>query len=157
MGDAAYVPLDALTRMVRPDLRPLQGVAQTGALASDAGLEPVPPHEGGASRSAQAGKASLGKSFHIETFGCQMNVHDSEKVAGVLLERGYSLVADPLSADVVFYNTCSIREKAAPKVFSRLGQFRARTGSERLTQPEIQRRDLFFVARVLSRADCAAG
>ena len=69
-----------------------------------------------------------GKSFHIETFGCQMNVHDSEKVAGVLLERGYSLVEDPLSADVVFYNTCSIREKAAQKVFSRLGQHRGPAG-----------------------------
>jgi tRNA-2-methylthio-N6-dimethylallyladenosine synthase len=71
---------------------------------------------------------STGKSFHIETFGCQMNVHDSEKVAGVLLERGYSPVDDPLAADVIFYNTCSIREKAAQKVFSRLGQFRGPGG-----------------------------
>ena len=46
MGDAAYVPLDALTRMVRPDLRPLQGVAERGALGSDAALERAPPHEG---------------------------------------------------------------------------------------------------------------
>ncbi len=132
MGDAAYVPLDALTRMVRPDLRPLQGVAERGALGSDAALEPAPPREGGASRSAQAVKGSLGKSFHIETFGCQMNVHDSEKVAGVLLERGYSLVNDPLAADVVFYNTCSIREKAAQKVFSRLGQFRGPAGRDKI-------------------------
>lgn len=65
-----------------------------------------------------------GKSFYIETFGCQMNVHDSEKVAGVLLGRGYQLVEQPDQADVVFYNTCSIREKAAQKVFSRLGQFK---------------------------------
>jgi tRNA-2-methylthio-N6-dimethylallyladenosine synthase len=65
-----------------------------------------------------------GKSFFIETFGCQMNVHDSEKVAGVLLGRGYQQADAPEQADVVFYNTCSIREKAAQKVFSRLGQFR---------------------------------
>jgi tRNA-2-methylthio-N6-dimethylallyladenosine synthase len=62
-----------------------------------------------------------GKSFFIETFGCQMNVHDSEKVAGVLLARGYAQVSRPEDADVVFYNTCSIREKAAQKVFQRLG------------------------------------
>jgi tRNA-2-methylthio-N6-dimethylallyladenosine synthase len=62
-----------------------------------------------------------GKTFFIETFGCQMNVHDSEKVAGVLLARGYAQVPTPELADVVFYNTCSIREKAAQKVFQRLG------------------------------------
>ncbi|MBI3671099.1 MAG: tRNA (N6-isopentenyl adenosine(37)-C2)-methylthiotransferase MiaB [Acidobacteria bacterium] len=65
------------------------------------------------------------RTFYIETFGCQMNVHDSEKVAGVLLRRGYRQVQRPDSAAVVFYNTCSIREKAAQKVFSRLGAFRA--------------------------------
>jgi len=65
-----------------------------------------------------------GKSFFLETFGCQMNVHDSEKVAGVMMERGYRSVPSPEDADVVFFNTCSIREKAAQKVFSRLGVFR---------------------------------
>src|SRR5437879_1907048 len=53
-----------------------------------------------------------------------MNAHDSEKVAGVMLGRGYQQVADIEAAKVVFYNTCSIREKAAQKVFSRLGEFR---------------------------------
>ncbi len=52
-----------------------------------------------------------------------MNDHDSEKVAGVLLRRGYRQVASPEDAILVFYNTCSIREKAAQKVFSRLGEF----------------------------------
>jgi tRNA-2-methylthio-N6-dimethylallyladenosine synthase len=65
-----------------------------------------------------------GRTFYIETFGCQMNVHDSEKVSGVLLGRGYRQVADIEAAKLVFYNTCSIREKAAQKVFSRLGEFR---------------------------------
>jgi len=63
--------------------------------------------------------------FYIETFGCQMNVHDSEKVAGVLLRRGYRQVDAPEAAMLVFYNTCGIREKAAQKVFTRLGQFKA--------------------------------
>jgi tRNA-2-methylthio-N6-dimethylallyladenosine synthase len=65
------------------------------------------------------------KSFYIETFGCQMNVHDTEKVAGVLLSRGYRAVEDPALADLVLFNTCSIREKAAQKVFSRLGDWKA--------------------------------
>src|SRR5437016_2047795 len=66
-----------------------------------------------------------GRTFYMETFGCQMNVHDSEKVAGVLLRRGYRQVDTPEAAALVLYNTCSIREKAAQKVFSRLGQFKA--------------------------------
>ncbi len=72
--------------------------------------------------SALAGAA--GRTFYIETFGCQMNVHDSEKVAGVLLKRGYRQVDSPEAAQLVFFNTCSIREKAAQKVFTRLGQVR---------------------------------
>jgi tRNA-2-methylthio-N6-dimethylallyladenosine synthase len=62
--------------------------------------------------------------FYLETFGCQMNEHDSEKVAGVLLARGYQQVESIDAATVILYNTCSIREKAAQKVFSRLGEFR---------------------------------
>jgi tRNA-2-methylthio-N6-dimethylallyladenosine synthase len=64
------------------------------------------------------------KTFYIETFGCQMNVHDSEKVAGALFAMGYRAVDRHQDADLVLYNTCSIREKAAQKVFSRLGAFR---------------------------------
>jgi len=64
--------------------------------------------------------------FFLETFGCQMNDHDSEKVAGVLLARGYRQVETPDAAGLILYNTCSIREKAAQKVFSRLGEYRAK-------------------------------
>jgi len=72
------------------------------------------------------------KTFYIETFGCQMNVHDSEKVQGVLLARGMIPVEDHAQADLVLYNTCSIREKAAQKVFSRLGTFRkGRSGTRK--------------------------
>jgi len=70
---------------------------------------------------------TLGRgTFFLETFGCQMNDHDSEKVAGVLLARGYRQVETPEAAGLILYNTCSIREKAAQKVFSRLGEYRAR-------------------------------
>jgi len=73
------------------------------------------------------------RTFYIETFGCQMNVHDSEKVAGVLMARGYRPVDSYQDADIILYNTCSIREKAAQKVFSRLGAFRkGRTGEGKI-------------------------
>ena len=64
------------------------------------------------------------KTFYIETFGCQMNAHDSEKVIGTLVGQGYQQVATPDDAELVFYNTCSIRDKAEQKVFNRLQQFK---------------------------------
>ena len=70
--------------------------------------------------------------FYIETFGCQMNAHDSEKVMGVLVGRGYQQVETLEAAKLVLYNTCSIREKAAQKVFSRLGNFRKAAGPEKI-------------------------
>ncbi len=71
-------------------------------------------------------EGAAGKAFFLETFGCQMNEHDSEKVAGVLLARGYRQVETPEAARLILYNTCSIREKAVQKVFSRLGEYRAK-------------------------------
>jgi tRNA-2-methylthio-N6-dimethylallyladenosine synthase len=70
--------------------------------------------------------------FYLETFGCQMNDHDSEKVAGVLLSRGYRQVESPDAASLILYNTCSIREKAAQKVFSRLGEYRGKQSEGRI-------------------------
>jgi tRNA-2-methylthio-N6-dimethylallyladenosine synthase len=64
------------------------------------------------------------KTFYIETFGCQMNAHDSEKVIGTLAGEGYQRVATPEEAELVLYNTCSIRDKAEQKVFHRLDQFK---------------------------------
>lgn len=61
-----------------------------------------------------------------------MNAHDSEKVAGVLLARGYRQVESPDSADLVLFNTCSIREKAAQKVFTRLNDFRGQRGQNKV-------------------------
>ena len=64
------------------------------------------------------------KTFYIETFGCQMNAHDSEKVVGTLLSRGYQQLDEPDDAELVLYNTCSIRDKAEQKVFARLQEFK---------------------------------
>jgi len=66
------------------------------------------------------------KKFYIETFGCQMNAHDSEKVIVTLTGEGYSQVATPDEADLVLYNTCSIRDKAEQKVYARLQDFKKR-------------------------------
>ncbi len=64
------------------------------------------------------------KTFYLETFGCQMNVHDSEKVIGTLLHEGYRRVEAVEQADLILYNTCSIRDKAEQKVFHRLADFK---------------------------------
>jgi tRNA-2-methylthio-N6-dimethylallyladenosine synthase len=65
------------------------------------------------------------KTFYLETFGCQMNVHDSEKVIGTLVRQGYSQVETVEEAELVFYNTCSIRDKAEQKVFNRLNDYKS--------------------------------
>jgi len=64
------------------------------------------------------------KTFYLETFGCQMNVHDSEKVIGTLVQQGYRQVETVEEAGLILYNTCSIRDKAEQKVFHRLQDYR---------------------------------
>jgi len=64
------------------------------------------------------------KRYYIETFGCQMNVNDSEKVAGLLRASGYEEAASPEQAEAVFINTCAVREKAADKLFHSVGRLR---------------------------------
>jgi len=64
------------------------------------------------------------KTFYLETFGCQMNAHDSEKVVGTLVQEGYRQVETVEQADLVLYNTCSIRDKAEQKVFHRLADYK---------------------------------
>jgi tRNA-2-methylthio-N6-dimethylallyladenosine synthase len=71
------------------------------------------------------------KTFYLETFGCQMNAHDSEKVVGTLMAKGYSQVPTPEEAGLVLYNTCSIRDKAEQKVYHRLQQFK-RNGKDKV-------------------------
>lgn len=64
------------------------------------------------------------KTFHITTFGCQMNEHDSETLAGMLLEKGYQPAAERKDANLVIFNTCSIRENADKRFFGTLGQLK---------------------------------
>ena len=62
------------------------------------------------------------KHYYIKTFGCQMNVYDSQRIANILETLGYFPANTPKSADLIIFNTCHIREKAAEKVFSDLGR-----------------------------------
>jgi len=64
------------------------------------------------------------KTFYLETFGCQMNFHDSEKVIGTLEHEGYRQVESEEDAGLILYNTCSIRDKAEQKVFHRLDEYK---------------------------------
>jgi tRNA-2-methylthio-N6-dimethylallyladenosine synthase len=64
----------------------------------------------------------MSKKYLIETFGCQMNFHDSERMAGLLEQAGYESTEDDRDADVIVINTCSVREKAEEKLFTRLGE-----------------------------------
>jgi tRNA-2-methylthio-N6-dimethylallyladenosine synthase len=109
MSDSFHVRLEALTAPPAP-----------ASVATD--VRDEAPHAG------LNTALNIAPGFYIETFGCQMNEHDSEKVAGVLLSRGYRQVDKPEQARIVLYNTCSIREKAAHKLFSRLGLFNPKNG-----------------------------
>ncbi len=71
---------------------------------------------------AETEKIGRALTYHIETFGCQMNAKDSEKFAGILQEIGYQEEADEEKADFILYNTCTVRENANMKVYGRLGQ-----------------------------------
>jgi tRNA-2-methylthio-N6-dimethylallyladenosine synthase len=67
------------------------------------------------------------KRFFIETFGCQMNVVDSEKAAALLRRLGYEWTDDPQQAELILFNTCSVRERPEEKVYSRIRQLRSRS------------------------------
>jgi tRNA-2-methylthio-N6-dimethylallyladenosine synthase len=73
------------------------------------------------------------KQYHITTFGCQMNKADSERMAGILEDMGFEWSADPNQADVILYNTCTIRDNAEQKVYSYLG----RQAQRKQQQPDL--------------------
>src|SRR5207249_9046220 len=66
----------------------------------------------------------MARKYLIETFGCQMNVHDSERIAGLLEQAGFESTDDASDADLVVINTCSVRERAEEKLYTRLGELR---------------------------------
>src|SRR6202035_5672429 len=65
------------------------------------------------------------KKVHIKTWGCQMNVYDSARMADVVAPLGFAPAEEASDADLVIFNTCHIREKATEKLFSELGRFQA--------------------------------
>jgi tRNA-2-methylthio-N6-dimethylallyladenosine synthase len=67
----------------------------------------------------------VARKYHLETFGCQMNFHDGERIAGLLEADGYEAAASEAEADLIVLNTCSVRERAEEKLYSRLGEIRA--------------------------------
>src|SRR6266849_6692101 len=64
------------------------------------------------------------KRVYIETYGCQMNLADSEVVLGLLSKEDYKITNDLADADVIFVNTCSVRENAEQRIYGRLGEFK---------------------------------
>lgn len=86
------------------------------------------------------------KGLYIKTYGCQMNVYDSDKMADLMAPHGYQVVETPDMADMVILNTCHIREKAAEKVFSELGRLRPLKDNRRANGGEM----------VLAVAGCVA-
>src|SRR6187549_842071 len=74
--------------------------------------------------------------YLIETFGCQMNIHDSERMAGLLEQAGFESTSDERDADVIVINTCSVRERAEEKLFTRLGEIRL-MGNETGARPVV--------------------
>ncbi|MDE0948102.1 MAG: tRNA (N6-isopentenyl adenosine(37)-C2)-methylthiotransferase MiaB, partial [Sphingobium sp.] len=67
--------------------------------------------------------------FHVKSFGCQMNVYDGERMAEMLGARGMTAAADGVDADLVILNTCHIREKAVDKVYSDIGRMTREDGT----------------------------
>ncbi|WP_085915254.1 MULTISPECIES: tRNA (N6-isopentenyl adenosine(37)-C2)-methylthiotransferase MiaB [Pseudonocardia] len=76
----------------------------------------------------------MSRSYTVRTYGCQMNVHDSERMAGLLEGAGYTRAEDPDTADVVVFNTCAVRENADNKLYGNLGHLRPR----KLADPDMQ-------------------
>lgn len=75
------------------------------------------------------------KKFHITTFGCQMNEHDSEIMAGMLIEKGYVQTDNREEADIVIFNTCSVRENADKRFLERWGSLSTRKCSRKRHSP----------------------
>ena len=69
----------------------------------------------------EATRPHKGRTYEIKTYGCQMNVHDSERLSGLLDEAGYARVPEGEQADVVVFNTCAVRENADNRLYGNLG------------------------------------
>src|SRR4051812_47961167 len=76
-------------------------------------------------RRSPAYPAGVTRKYHLRTYGCQMNEHDSERIAGLLEAEGMVFTDDPAQADVVVLNTCTIRENADNKLYGALGHLKS--------------------------------
>ena len=81
--------------------------------------------------------AGSGPAIYIETYGCQMNVYDSQAITGLLDREGFAIVEEEVQADVVLLNTCSVRDLAEHKIISRVGEVRSNRRKADLPQPLI--------------------
>src|SRR3712207_9242214 len=81
-----------------------------------------------------AGADGRSRTYQVRTYGCQMNVHDSERIAGLLEDAGYVRTANGDDADVVVFNTCAVRENADNRLYGNLGHLRP----TKLKRPDMQ-------------------
>ncbi|HEY3160148.1 MAG TPA: tRNA (N6-isopentenyl adenosine(37)-C2)-methylthiotransferase MiaB, partial [Vicinamibacterales bacterium] len=88
----------------------------------------------------------MAKKYLIETFGCQMNVHDSERMAGLLDQAGFEATTEDIDADLIVINTCSVREHAEEKLYTRLGEIR-------VLQEETGRKPIVTVAGCVAQQE----
>src|SRR5262245_17733696 len=102
----------------------------------------------------------MNKRVYLETYGCQMNVHDSEKAAHVLAELGYTQTSEVREADLVLLNTCMVREKAARKVYGRINEIkneikngRMKTASDNGMGSYVKRLPVFGVMGCVAQAE----
>lgn len=91
----------------------------------------------------------MARKYYLETFGCQMNYHDAERLAGLLESEGYEPVTQEQDADLVVLNTCSVRERAEEKLYTRLGEIR-------LVAAEAGRQQLVAITGCVAQQEGAA-
>jgi tRNA-2-methylthio-N6-dimethylallyladenosine synthase len=99
------------------------------------------------------------KKVHLKVWGCQMNVRDSEIVCGLLRAKGYELTADPDNADVILYNTCSVRQHAEERVWGQVGMLKKSTvHSPRPTEKGVKRNTQYAIrnTKIIGIIGCMA-
>src|SRR5215510_6084491 len=93
------------------------------------------------------------KKVYLETYGCQMNVHDSEKAVRVFSDLGYAHTSEVGDADLVLLNTCMVREKAARKVFARINEIKNDIRRERSKTASDNELPIFGVMGCVAQAE----
>src|SRR5581483_32083 len=118
----AATPSKACRQRLKPAATP-RNVSVFSKQNCNAGVARRPSPKPGRQRAIPSGTI-MAKKLYIETVGCQMNVLDSELVVGTLRRQGYELIHEPTEADVILFNTCSVRQHAEDKIYSALGRLR---------------------------------